>query len=106
MGCARINLNEVISVLDLENLIDKDIISRIREVIDNIKEFDSIVGDTPVSEQISVALNNVAAKNHAHDDLVPYAEFNKLKEQVEELMNLVGDTAVSEQIDMAINQTK
>ena len=106
MGCARINLNEVINVLDLENLMDKDIISRIREVIDNIKEFDSMVGDTPVSEQISIALNDVAAKNHVHDDFVPYAEFEKVKKQVEELMSLVGDMSVSEQIDMAINQTK
>ena len=59
-----------------------------------INELQYLIGDTPVSEQISAAI-------HYHDHNKDYArldEFNALKAMVEQLLYFVGDTPVSEQI--------
>ena len=61
----------------------------------------NLVGDTPVSEQIDIAL-----KSHQHPEYVTCDEVNDLKKKIEMLMNLVGDTPVSEQIYTAINNIK
>lgn len=71
----------------------------IDEVIDSI---DALIGDTPVSHQLSVALNNMASKDHTHDECVPREEFNELKKIVDQLVVLVGDRSVAEQISMAV----
>ena len=57
----------------------------------------NLVGDTPVSEQISMAINN-----HTHN-YVTTDEIEELKRKIKLLLELVGDTSVSEQIHMAIS---
>lgn len=70
----------------------------IDEVLDSI---DALIGDTPVSHQLSVALNNMAIKDHSHREYVSREEFDELKKIVDQLVNLVGDRTVAEQIAMA-----
>lgn len=65
---------------------------------------DALIGDVPVAEQLGSALNRMAEKNHEHDEYVPRAEFDELKEQLIILHQLVGDMSVAEQINMAINK--
>ena len=67
---------------------------------------ETLIGDTPVSEQLSAALSYMAPKEHIHDDYVSREEFEALKKQIELLLELVGDTPVSEQINIAINNIK
>ena len=57
-----------------------------------------LVGDTPVSEQICIAINQ-----HIQESKALVKEVEDLKRKIEMLMNLVGDTPVSEQINVAIN---
>lgn len=57
----------------------------------------NLIGDTPVSEQIDMAL-----KHHTHSDYVNRNEVEDLKRKIEVLLELVGDTSVAEQIAMAI----
>lgn len=75
-----------------------------RSINDVINTIDTIIGDTPVSEQLAAALNGMAAKDHSHSEYVTIEEYNKLKAEVEKLTELVGDTSVSEQINVAINK--
>lgn len=58
----------------------------------------SLIGDTPVSEQICAALADIIKA-----DYVPRAEFEELRAEVERLAALVGDTPVSEQINAAMS---
>ena len=58
-----------------------------------INDLQYMIGDTPVSEQISAAIHY-----HEHKDYARLDEFNALKAMVEQLLFLVGDTPVSEQI--------
>lgn len=58
-----------------------------------------IIGDTPVSVQISAALEPMASKKYVHDNYVTLDDFEELKRQLEAL---VGDTPVSEQISAAL----
>ena len=67
---------------------------------------DNIIGDTPVSVQLNAALNQMASKDHVHEDYVPRVEFESLKRNVEALIALVGDVPVSEQIANAIEALK
>lgn len=76
----------------------------IQSLIDILNNIDSLIGDTPVSEQLSIALNRMASKSHAHDEYVSRDEYEVLKSQIEHLSSLVGDVAVSEQINMAISK--
>lgn len=62
-----------------------------------IEKIFSLIGDTPVSEQISVALYEIVKH-----DYVPRAEFEALQATVDQLVSLVGDTPVSEQISAAM----
>jgi hypothetical protein len=59
----------------------------------------SLIGDTPVSEQIMTAI-----ASHNHSDYVTHDEVEDLKKKIELLLQLVGDTPVSEQIEVAINK--
>ncbi|MBQ8570251.1 MAG: hypothetical protein IJ444_01935 [Kiritimatiellae bacterium] len=63
-----------------------------------------LIGDTPVSEQLSAALSYMAPKGHTHDDYASKAEVDKLKKQIELLLELVGDQSVAEQINMALKR--
>lgn len=63
----------------------------------NIEE---LVGDTPVSEQISVAI-----KNHSHNEYATREEVEVLKRKIELLVSLIGDYPVSQQIYDAIKNT-
>ena len=76
----------------------------IQSLIDILNNIDSLIGDTPVSEQLSIALNRMANKSHIHDEYVLRDEYEELKSQVDNLFSLVGDVAVSEQINMAISK--
>ena len=67
---------------------------------------DSIIGDTPVSVQLNTALDQMASRDHVHEDYVPRVEFESLKRNVETLIALVGDVSVSEQIANAIEALK
>ena len=62
----------------------------------------SIIGDVPVSEQIAMALEFVAPKDHTHD-YATLDDFIELKRKIDMLMDLVGDIKVADQIAMAIN---
>lgn len=57
----------------------------------------TLVGDTPVSEQLSQALSN-----HSHNECATHDEVAALSEKIDKLIELVGDTSVSEQIQNAI----
>lgn len=61
-----------------------------------------IIGDTPVSEQISTALEPMASKNYVHDNYVTLDDFEELKRKFEALAALIGDTPVSAQISAAL----
>ena len=67
---------------------------------------DSLIGDTPVSEQLDMALARMAPKEHFHDCYASREELEELQRKVEILMDLVGDMSVSEQIYAAINKIK
>lgn len=74
--------------------------TEIEKLVSDVAE--TIVGDTPVSVQLNVALDQMAKKDHAHDEYATQEELNKLKEIVEQLVALVGDSSVSEQIAAAL----
>ena len=63
-----------------------------------ITYFEGIIGDVPVSEQLSIALNQMAT-NESVKEL--RNEINELKKQIDLLSDLVGDIPVSEQISNA-----
>ena len=70
-----------------------------------IHTLDDLIGDAPVSVQISAALERMAPKDHTHN----YAtrdEVDDLKKKIELLLDLVGDVSVSDQISMAIMNIK
>ena len=66
---------------------------------DAIGDLQMLVGDTPVSEQISAAFTY---HDHNHQ-YVSLEDFDKLKKIVMQLCDMVGDTAVSEQISVAFH---
>lgn len=61
----------------------------------------NLVGDTPVSEQIYMAI-----EHHDHSNYADRNEVEELKRKIEVLLNLIGDTPVSEQIAMALKNIK
>ena len=63
---------------------------------------DELVGDVPVSEQLSSALTCTAAKDHEHAEYATRAEYQELKSKIDLLIELVGDVPVAEQISAAI----
>jgi hypothetical protein len=67
---------------------------------------ETLIGDTPVSEQLGAALSYMAPKEHVHDNYITREEYETLRQQVELLLRLVGDTSVAEQINTAINTAK
>lgn len=67
---------------------------------------ETLIGDTPVSEQLGAALSYMAPKEHVHDNYITREEYETLRRQVELLLGLVGDTSVAEQINTAINTAK
>ena len=85
-------------------LTQDSVITYIQSILNAFSNLDGIVGDTPVSEQLSIALSQMASKSHTHEDYVTRKEYDTLKKQVDMLTNLVGDTSVSEQINVAIKQ--
>ena len=66
----------------------------------------SIIGDVPVSEQIAVALEHTALKDHVHKGYAAQSDVDDLKRKIEVLMNLVGDTPVVDQINLALKNIK
>lgn len=90
--------------INLTNLIfDKTtIIFYLQKIIDTFNDFDGIVGDVPVAEQLSAALEHMALKDHTHDEYAARSEVVELKKQIEKLLDLVGDVPVSEQINASI----
>lgn len=67
---------------------------------------ENLIGDTPVSEQLGMALDRMALKEHTHDNYASRDEVEDLKRKIEKLLDLVGDTSVADQIVMAINNIK
>lgn len=65
---------------------------------------DSIVGDAPVSEQLCIALERTASKNHTHNNYVTRDDFEELSKIVRTLVDLVGDMPISEQIAAALKK--
>lgn len=65
---------------------------------------ETLIGDTPVSEQLGAALSYMAPKEHAHDNYVTREEFDAVRRQVELLLELVGDAPVAEQIITAMQR--
>lgn len=72
------------------------------DTINVLNNIHSLIGDTPVSEQLDIAINRMAEKDHSHDCYALMAEFVALKKRVDELEALVGDIPVSVQINEAI----
>ena len=70
--------------------------------MDILNRIDSLIGDTPVSEQLNVALNRMASKDHEHAGYATKEEVQELKQKIDMLLELVGDVPVSEQINAAI----
>ena len=66
-----------------------------------IDTLNKLIGDAPVSEQISEAL-----QHHVHDGYATREEIEVLKKKIDMLMDLVGDIPVSEQIYAAIQNIK
>ena len=66
----------------------------------------SLIGDTPVSEQIAVAIQDMAPKAHMHHECADRKEVEELKQKIELLLQLVGDTPVADQIAMAVQNIK
>lgn len=89
--------------IKVTDLTSDELLTYIQHIIDAFDNFDDIVGDTPVSEQLSIALSQMASKSHMHEDYVTRAEYDALKQSVDMLVGLVGDTSVAEQIGAAIN---
>ena len=69
------------------------------EILTDIIE--PIIGDTPVSVQLAMALDGMASKE---DVLALNKELVELRKELEKLTLLVGDLSVSEQINMAMNK--
>ncbi|MGN5456810.1 MAG: hypothetical protein ACI4XN_12515 [Candidatus Kurthia intestinigallinarum] len=94
--------------IDLTNLtFDKTtIISYLQKLIDAFNDFDGIVGDVPVSEQLGIALSHMATKDHNHDEYALSTEVEALRNDVDRLIDLVGDISVSEQITESIDRIK
>ena len=69
------------------------------EILSDIIE--PIIGDTPVSVQLAMALDGMASKEEV---LVLRKELVELRKEFEKLALLVGDLSVSEQINMAMNK--
>lgn len=67
------------------------------EILSDILE--PIIGDTPVSVQLALALEQTASKE---DMSKLRSDLNALRKDVESLIELVGDTAVSVQIGAAL----
>lgn len=65
-----------------------------------------LVGDTPVSEQIAVAIKDMAPKAHIHTECADRSEVEELKRKIDLLLTLVGDTSVADQIAMALKNIK
>ena len=69
-------------------------------------EIDTLIGDTPVSEQLDAALSRMAVRDHKHENYVTREEFDALKQVVDKLVDLIGDESVAVQINNAINNLK
>lgn len=67
---------------------------------------DNLIGDMPISEQLSTALERMAQKDHTHDNYATRNEIEELKRKIELLMDMVGDTPIAEQIYTAIKNNK
>ena len=65
---------------------------------------ETLIGDTPVSEQLGAALSYMSPKEHIHYNYATREEIEILRQQVELLLELVGDMSVSEQINIALQR--
>ena len=72
----------------------------------NLDTLFSLVGDTPVSEQIATALKDMAPKAHIHTECADNNEVQELKRKIDLLLELVGDTSVADQIAIALKNIK
>ena len=72
----------------------------------NLDTLFSLIGDTPVSEQIAIALKDMAPKAHMHTECADRNEVEELKRKIDLLLTLVGDTPVAEQIEIALKNMK
>lgn len=66
----------------------------------------NLIGDVPVSHQISEAMEHMAPKQHTHEEYASRNEVEDLKRKIDLLLKLVGDTSVADQISMAIENRK
>lgn len=78
-----------------------DIQGNVEKIIGKVAE--EIIGDTPVSVQLAMALDKMASKEDVN---ALSAELRALRNEVEKLIELVGDIPVSEQINMVINRSE
>ena len=72
----------------------------------NLDTLLTLIGDIPVSEQIAVALKDMAQKAHSHTEYADRNEVQELKQKINLLLELVGDTSVTDQIEIALKNIK
>lgn len=76
-----------------------------KAVGDAFNNMENIVGDTPVSVQLSLVLDRMAEKHHVHDGYAMQDDVEELKKKIDMLIDLVGDISVAQQISMAMNKS-
>lgn len=76
-----------------------------KAVGDALNNMENIVGDTPVSVQLSIALDRMAERHHVHNEYAMRDDVEELKKKIDILIDLVGDMPVAKQISMAINKS-
>jgi hypothetical protein len=83
-------------------MIERSLIDEIDSIYEVLDTMENIIGDVPVSSQLSAAINRLADKTHSHDCYATHEEVESLRKEIEKLNQLVGDTTVAEQINAAL----
>ena len=84
------------------DMIERSLIDELDSIYKLLDNMEHIIGDVPVSSQLSAAINRLADKTHSHDCYATHEEVESLRKEIEKLNQLVGDTTVAEQINAAL----
>jgi hypothetical protein len=84
------------------DIVERSLIDEIDSIYKLLDNMEHIIGDVPVSSQLSTAINRLADKTHSHDCYATREEVELLRNEIDRLNQLVGDTTVAEQINTAL----